>query len=57
MSVFEDMGIMLEKREAAKLLVKIRQFVDRHKRTPETGDLLSLHRRLAGAERARHSFK
>jgi len=28
--------------------LKIRQFVDRHKRTPDTADLLTLHRRLAG---------
>ena len=48
MSVFADMGIVLEKREAAMLLLKIRQFVARHKRTPETLDLLSLHRHLAG---------
>jgi homocitrate synthase NifV len=44
MSVFADMGIILEKREAVVLLDQIRQFVDRHKRSPEMGDLLSLHR-------------
>ncbi len=43
MSVFADMGILMEKREATMLLVKIRQFVDSHKRPPETGDLLALH--------------
>ena len=48
MSVFAELGLVLEKREAAILLVKIRQFVDRHKRTPETGDLLSLHGHLVG---------
>ncbi|MFM8331778.1 MAG: homocitrate synthase [Candidatus Methylumidiphilus sp.] len=50
-SVFADLGVALEKREAAALLVKIRQFVARHKRSPETADLLSLHRHLAAAER------
>jgi len=52
MSVFADLGLPLEKREAAMLLVKIRQFVDHHKRTPETVDLLNLHRHLAGQGRA-----
>ena len=47
-SVLADLGVVLEKCEAAKLLVKIRQFVDNHKRPPETGDLLTLHRHLAG---------
>lgn len=46
MSVFADMGIVLEKREAAMMMVKIKQFVDSHKRPPETGDLLTLHRHL-----------
>jgi len=55
-SVFADLGVVLEKREAALLLAKIKQFVDRHKRTPENGELLSLHRHLAGAERASHCF-
>lgn len=52
MSVFADLGLVLEKYEAALLLVKIRQFVDRYKRTPETGDLLSLHRHLVGKARS-----
>jgi homocitrate synthase NifV len=52
MSVFADLGLVLEKYEAALLLVKIRQFVDRNKRTPETGDLLSLHRHLVGKARS-----
>lgn len=52
MSVFADLGLVLEKYEAALLLVKIRQFVDRYKRTPETGDLLSLHRHLVGKVRS-----
>lgn len=43
MSVFADLGITLEKCEAGLLLGQIRQFVDRHKRPPETGDLLALH--------------
>jgi homocitrate synthase NifV len=51
-SVFADLGLPLEKREAALLLAKIKQFVDRHKRTPETGELISLHRHLANPERA-----
>jgi len=46
MSVFADLGLVLEKREAAAVLVKVRQFVARHKRTPETGELLALHRHL-----------
>jgi homocitrate synthase NifV len=46
MSVFADLGFVLEKREAAAVLVKVRQFVARHKRTPETGELLALHRHL-----------
>jgi len=48
MSVFAELGILLEKRDAVMLLVKIRQFVDSHKRTPETGDLLSLYRHWVG---------
>jgi homocitrate synthase NifV len=52
MSVFADLGVPLEKREAALLLVKIRQFVDKHKRTPENGELMSLHRHLVNPERA-----
>jgi homocitrate synthase NifV len=46
-SVFADLGLALEKREAAAVLVKVRQFVARHKRTPETGELLALHRPMA----------
>ena len=46
MSVFADMGFALEPREAAAVLVKVRQFVARHKRPPETGELVSLHRHL-----------
>jgi len=46
MSVFADLGFVLEKREAAAVLVKVRQFVARHKRTPETAELLALHRHL-----------
>ncbi len=53
-SVFADLGVALERREAVVLLVKIRQFVDCHKRPPETGELLSLHRHMAGEERMRH---
>ena len=48
-SVFAELGVMLEKREAVMMLVKIKQFVDSHKRTPETSDLLSLHRHLKTA--------
>jgi homocitrate synthase NifV len=42
MSVFADLGLALEKREAAAVLVKVRQFVARHKRSPETAELLAL---------------
>ena len=48
MSVFAGLGVVLEKREAAQMLVKIRHFVDSHKRSPEAGDLLSLHRHPTG---------
>lgn len=48
-SVFADLGIGLDKRQAALLLVRIRQFVDRHKRPPETTDLLALHGGLPAA--------
>ena len=46
-SVFADLGLVLEKREAAAVLVKVRQFVAHHKRSPETVELLALHRQLA----------
>jgi homocitrate synthase NifV len=48
MSVYADLGLVVEKPEAAALLAKIRQFVARHKRPPENGELVSLHRHLAG---------
>lgn len=47
MSVFADLDIALEQCDAALLLVKIRQFVDQYNRTPETSDLIAMHRQLA----------
>jgi homocitrate synthase NifV len=47
-SVFADLGIVLEQRDAAMMLANIRQFVDSHKRPPETSDLLALHRHQTG---------
>ena len=48
MSVFAEMGLELEKPEATMLLGKVRQFVARHKRPPESFELLALHRQVEG---------
>ncbi len=48
MSVFAEMGLELEKPEATMLLGKVRQFVARHKRPPESFELLALHRHGEG---------
>ena len=49
MSVLAELGVVLDQRAAAGLLLKIRQFVAHHKRTPEVSDLLALHHGLTGA--------
>ncbi len=48
MSVFAELGLSLEKPEATALLGKVRQFVARHKRSPENFELLALHRHRGG---------
>lgn len=53
MSVFAELGLAVGKGEAAALLMNIKQFVERHKRSPEAGDLLALYRRLHRAAEAR----
>lgn len=51
-SVFADLGVLLEKRQAVELVGRIRQFVDHHKRPPEAADLLRLHRNLGVEQQA-----
>ena len=48
MSVFAEMGVELDQRAATLLLLNIRQFVDQHKRAPETSDLMALYHDMAG---------
>lgn len=47
-SVFAELGVELDQRAASLLLLNIRQFVDQHKRAPETSDLLGLYHGMAG---------
>ena len=50
MSVYAELGIELERLDATLLLANVRQFVARHKRSPESGELLALHRNAIAAK-------